>query len=56
MTASNIHIKLIKEALSVAKNAFNLKEVHVGCVIVYKDETIKGRGHNLFKIRIFTKY
>ena len=51
MTASNIHIKWMKEALSVAKNAFNLKEVPVGCVIVYKDETIIGRGHNLTNIK-----
>ena len=37
----------MKEALSVAKIAFNLKEVPVGCVIVYKNEKIIGKGHNL---------
>jgi tRNA-specific adenosine deaminase 2 len=45
MTTSNL--KWMKEALSVAKTAFNLKEVPVGCVIVYKDEKIIGKGHNL---------
>lgn len=41
------HIKWMKEALSVAKKALMAKEVPVGCVIVYNDETIIGSGHNL---------
>ena len=41
----------MKEALSVAKLAFNLKEVPVGCVIVYKNENIIGSGHNLTNIK-----
>jgi tRNA-specific adenosine deaminase 2 len=46
MTTSNLNLKWMKEALSVAKLAFNLKEVPVGCVIVY-NEIIIGKGHNL---------
>lgn len=50
MTSSTIHLKWMKEALSVAKTALNLKEVPVGCIIVY-NENIIGKGHNLTNIK-----
>lgn len=37
--------KYMKEALNQAKKAFQLGEVPIGCVIVYKDKII-GRGYN----------
>jgi tRNA-specific adenosine deaminase 2 len=43
----NNQIKWMRQALIVARNALNVKEVPVGCVIVHNDETIIGRGHNL---------
>lgn len=47
LISQNCQIKWMKEALSVAKKALDLKEVPVGCVIVYENEKIIGRGHNL---------
>jgi len=44
------HIKWMKEALQVAKAGLMLKEVPVGCVIVYNDEII-GKGHNLTNLK-----
>lgn len=35
------------EALKVGKKALDLKEVPVGCIILNKDDTIIGTGHNL---------
>ncbi|CAF0829994.1 unnamed protein product [Brachionus calyciflorus] len=43
-------IKWMKEALNVGKKALDVKEVPVGCVIVYQDKEIIGRGHNLTNI------
>jgi tRNA-specific adenosine deaminase 2 len=40
-------LKWMKKALSVGKKALEVKEVPVGCVLVYKDETVIGEGHNL---------
>ena len=37
--------KYMKEALKQAKKAYALKEVPVGCVIVYEDQII-ARGYN----------
>lgn len=37
--------KYMKEAIKQAKRAMKVKEVPIGCVIVYKDEII-GRGYN----------
>lgn len=37
--------KYMKEALKQAKKAYALKEVPIGCVIVYEDKII-GRGYN----------
>ncbi len=34
------------KALQVAKRALDLKEVPIGCVIVYKDSEVIGDGHN----------
>ena len=39
-------IKYMREAVNEASKAIESGEVHIGCVIVYKDEII-GRGHNL---------
>ena len=39
------HIKYMKEALKLAKKAYALGEVPIGCVIVYEDKII-GRGYN----------
>lgn len=39
------HIKYMKEALKLAKKAYALGEVPIGCVIVYEDQII-GRGYN----------
>ena len=39
------HIKYMKEALKLAKKAYLLGEVPIGCVIVY-DGKIIGRGYN----------
>ena len=39
------HIKYMKEALKLAKKAYVLGEVPIGCVIVYEDQII-GRGYN----------
>ena len=39
------HIKYMKEALKLAKKAYTLGEVPIGCVIVYEDKII-GRGYN----------
>lgn len=35
----------IEISIELAKKAFDLQEVPVGCVFVYKDEII-GKGHN----------
>lgn len=45
--ATENSIKWMKKALLVAKSALELKEVPVGCVLVYKNESIIGQGHNL---------
>lgn len=37
--------KYMKEALKQAKKAYDIGEVPIGCVIVYKDKVI-GRGYN----------
>lgn len=39
------HEKYMKEALKLAKKAYALGEVPIGCVIVYEDKII-GRGYN----------
>ena len=39
------HIKYMKEALKLAKKAYALGEVPIGCVMVYEDKII-GRGYN----------
>ena len=39
------HIKYMKESLKLAKKAYALGEVPIGCVIVYEDKII-GRGYN----------
>ena len=39
------HIKYMKEALKLAKKAYALGEVPIGCVIVHEDKII-GRGYN----------
>ena len=39
------HIKYMKEALKLAKKAYALGEVPIGCVIVYENQII-GRGYN----------
>ena len=39
------HIKYMKEALRLAKKAYALGEVPIGCVIVYEDKII-ARGYN----------
>ena len=39
-------IKYMREAVNEASKAIESGEVPIGCVIVYKDESI-GRGHNL---------
>ena len=45
------HLKWMREALSVGKRALELKEVPVGCVIVYDElDTIIGHGHNLTNV------
>ncbi|WP_132254151.1 tRNA adenosine(34) deaminase TadA [Natranaerovirga pectinivora] len=36
----------MNEALEEAKKAFDIKEVPIGCIIVYKDQVI-GRGYNM---------
>lgn len=41
----NQHEKYMKEALKLAKKAYTLGEVPIGCVIVYEDKII-GRGYN----------
>jgi tRNA-specific adenosine deaminase 2 len=41
------HQRWMKEALEVAKCALKLKEVPVGCVLVYDNKQIVGRGHNM---------
>lgn len=40
-----MHAKYMKEALRLAKKAYALGEVPIGCVIVYEDKII-GRGYN----------
>lgn len=45
MSANNL--KWMKQALVVAKRALEMKEVPVGCVLVYRNETVIGEGHNL---------
>ena len=47
---SSSHLKWMKEALEVAKKALEFKEVPVGCVIVYNDATVIGKGHNLTNV------
>lgn len=42
---NQIHTKYMKEALKQAKKAYELGEVPIGCVIVYRDKII-GRGYN----------
>lgn len=37
----------MKQAIRLGKKALEVKEVPVGCVLVYKNETIIGEGHNL---------
>lgn len=37
----------MKQALTIAKKGLDMKEVPVGCVLVYKNESIIGQGHNL---------
>ena len=37
--------RYMKEALKQARKAYNLTEVPIGCVIVYKDKII-ARGYN----------
>ena len=51
---SSKHLKWMREALNVGRKALELKEVPVGCVIVYEnerenkiEEIIIGHGHNL---------
>lgn len=39
------HIKYMREALKLAKKAYALGEVPIGCVIVYEDQII-ARGYN----------
>ena len=39
------HEKYMKEAIRLAKKAYRLGEVPIGCVIVYQDKII-GRGYN----------
>ena len=41
----NVHEKYMKEALKLAKKAYALNEVPIGCVIVYNDKII-ARGYN----------
>lgn len=41
----NRHDKYMKEALRQARKAYDLNEVPIGCVIVYKDKII-ARGYN----------
>lgn len=53
---STNQIKWMKQALKVAKQALDLKEVPVGCVIVYNDEEIIGRGHNLTNLKKIPHY
>ena len=43
--------KYMKEAIRQAKKAYALKEVPIGCVIVYQDKII-ARGYNLSLIHI----
>jgi tRNA-specific adenosine deaminase 2 len=43
----NNHVKWMKQTINVAKNALQVKEVPVGCVIVHNDEQVIGQGHNL---------
>lgn len=47
---SSNYLKWMKKALEVAKRGLESKEVPVGCVLVYNDETIIGEGHNLTNI------
>ena len=37
--------KYMKEAIRQAKKAYAIREVPIGCVIVYKDKIV-GRGYN----------
>ena len=46
MEEEESHLKWMDEALEVAKLALTVKEVPVGCVIVYNNEVVIGRGHN----------
>ena len=41
----DVHEKYMKEALKLAKKAYALNEVPIGCVIVYNDKII-ARGYN----------
>lgn len=41
----NIHEKYMKEAIKQAKKAYLLREVPIGCVVVYENKII-GRGYN----------
>lgn len=47
---NSIHSKWMKEALKLAKQALDLKEVPVGCVLIYKNEII-GKGFNQTNIK-----
>lgn len=46
MNESQQQLEWMNEALQVAKQALTVKEVPVGCVIVYDNQTVIGRGHN----------
>lgn len=41
------NLKWMKKALTIAKKGLEAKEVPVGCVLVYQNETVIGEGHNL---------
>ena len=42
---SSMDVKYMKEAIKQAKKAYQIKEVPIGCVIVYQDKII-ARGYN----------
>lgn len=46
-TINSKYLKWMKQALVVAKKGLEMKEVPVGCVLVYKDEIVIGESHNL---------
>ncbi len=44
---NNKHAKWMLEAMKVGKQALDLNEVPVGCIILNKDEVIIGKGKKL---------